>query len=209
MPDPITPTRLYLVRHGQVVPEGQGRFLGFIDLDLSPQGREQVSVLAEYLKTITLDGAYASDLRRAMDTARAICAGRGIKPVSCQAFREMDMGEWDGKSWEEIQRDNPQTNPRMFTDLKTFHFPGGEAWPQFRDRVLKELKTLVHENQGRNILLAAHAGVNRVILAQALGLPFKNMFSIDQGYGCLNIIEYYGTTSKVVLMNGIFYRPRI
>lgn len=206
MSDSRPPTRLFLVRHGEVVPEGQGKFLGFTDLDLSPLGRVQVSGLADYLKDSPLDRAYASDLKRAMDTARSICQGRGIDPIPCPAFREMDMGEWDGKSWEEIRHSNPLVSPRLFKDLNKFFFPGGEHWPHFRDRVLLGLKTLLRDNPGKTILLAAHAGVNRIILARALGLRFRNMFFMDQGYACLNIIEFYGKTAKVILMNGIYYR---
>jgi alpha-ribazole phosphatase len=205
MPDSRPPTRLFLVRHGEVVSEGQGKFLGFTDLDLSPSGRGQVSALADTLKDRPLDRVYASDLKRSMDTARRICRGRKMDPVPCPDFREMDMGEWDGKSWEEIRQSYPQATPEFFRDLNKFFFPGGEHWPHFRDRVLRGLKTLLRDNPGKSILLAAHAGVNRIILAQALGLRFRNMFSMDQGYACLNIIEFYGKTAKVTLMNGLYY----
>ncbi|MFH0787864.1 MAG: histidine phosphatase family protein [Pseudomonadota bacterium] len=200
------PTRLFLIRHGEVVRHGQGTFLGFTDLGLSQRGKQQIRALAEHLKGISLDQAYASDLIRAMDSARPICQNRAIKPLPCPAFREMNMGDWDGKSWEEIKKKNPELSPFFFYNLKTFQFPGGETWSQFRGRVLQGLKRLLQENQGKNILLAAHAGVNRIILAQTLGLPFKNMFFMDQGYACLNIIETYGRVSKVILMNGIFYK---
>ena len=202
------PTRLLLVRHGEVVSRGQGKFLGFTDLGLSLRGKRQVQSLAEYLKEAPLDQAYASDLKRAVDSARSICQGRSIRPVTRSAFREMNMGDWDGKSWEEVKKENPEIRTLFFYDLKNFYFPGGENWTQFRSRVLKGLKTLFKENQGKDILLVAHAGVNRIILAQALGLRFKNMFFMDQGYACLNIIECYGDSFKVTLMNGIFYGSR-
>ncbi|MBI5602788.1 MAG: histidine phosphatase family protein [Deltaproteobacteria bacterium] len=200
------PTRLLLVRHGEVVSRGQGKFLGFTDLGLSLRGKRQVQSLAEYLKEAPLDQAYASDLKRAVDSARSICQGRSIRPVTRPAFREMNMGDWDGKSWDEVKKKNPEFKALFFYDLKNFYFPGGENWSQFRSRVLKGLKTLLQEEQGKDILLVAHAGVNRIILAQALGLRFKNMFFMDQGYACLNIIEFYGKASKVVLMNGIYYK---
>jgi alpha-ribazole phosphatase len=203
------PTRLFLVRHGEVVRQGQGTFLGFTDLGLSSRGKKQIQTLAAYLKEVSLDRAYASDLIRAMDSARSICSGRGIKPLPCPAFREMNMGDWDGKSWEEIKKKNPDLSPFFFYNLKKFQFPGGETWSQFRGRVLQGLKGLLKAEQGKTILLAAHAGVNRIILAQALGLRFKNMFFMDQGYACLNIIEYYGDFSRVILMNGIFYKSRL
>jgi alpha-ribazole phosphatase len=194
-----------LVRHGEVVRQGQGKFLGFTDLGLSERGKRQIRTLAEYLKGVSLDRVYASDLKRSVDSARAICRSRGIKPGARADFREMNMGDWDGKSWQEIRRKTPGIRPRFFYDLKNFYFPGGENWCQFRDRVLQGLKALLKEDRGRNILLVAHAGVNRIILAQALGLRFKNMFFMDQDYACLNIVEHYGDRFKVTLMNGIFY----
>ncbi len=209
MADQKKPTRLFLVRHGEVVSQGQGKFLGFTDLGLSLRGKRQIQSLAEYLKNVSLDQAYASDLKRAVDSARSICHGRSIKPVTRPAFREMNMGDWDGKSWEEVKKKDPEIKSLFFYDLKNFYFPGGENWTQFRGRVLKGLKTLLKENQGKDILLVAHAGVNRIILAQALGLRFKNMFLMDQGYACLNIIECYGDSFKVALMNGIFYKQKV
>ncbi len=206
MPDSKKPTRLFLVRHGEVVRRGQGTFLGFTDLGLSLRGKKQIQTLAEYLKGVSLDQTFASDLTRARDSAGIICRDRNIKPVLLPAFREMNMGDWDGKSWEEIKKRNPGVNPRFFYNLKQFHFPGGENWSQFRIRVLKGMKTLLKESQGKNILLAAHAGVNRIILAQALGLRYRNMFRMDQSYACLNIIEYFEKGSKVVSMNSIFYK---
>jgi len=209
MSDSKKPTRLYLVRHGEVIQQGQGKFLGFTDLRLSLRGKKQIRALAEYLKSVSLDQAYTSDLIRTMESAKIICQNREIQPNLCPAFREMNMGDWDGKSWEEIKKKYPKADPRFFYDLKKFHFPGGENWSQFRNRVLKGMKSLLKEDQGKDILLVAHAGVNRTILAQALGLPFKHMFLMEQSYACLNIIEYYGTTSRVILMNGIYYSSKL
>lgn len=200
------PTRLFLIRHGEVVRQGQKTFLGFTDLGLSSEGKKQVQTLAEYLGEVSLDQVYASDLIRAMDSARSICQGRSLQPLALPAFREMNMGDWDGKSWEEIKAKHPELSPFYFSNLKKFHFPGGETWSQFRGRVLLGMKHLLKESQGKTILLAAHAGVNRIILAQALGLGFKNMFFMDQGYACLNIIEYYEGFSRVTLMNATFYK---
>jgi alpha-ribazole phosphatase/probable phosphoglycerate mutase len=72
--------------------------------------------------------------------------------------------------------------------------------------VLRALESLLRQNQGRNILLVAHAGVNRIVLARALGLSFRNMFFMEQDYACLNVIEYSGRFAVVRLMNGIYWK---
>ncbi|MCU0579617.1 MAG: histidine phosphatase family protein [Desulfobacterota bacterium] len=195
-------TRLLLIRHGEVVAEAQGKFLGFTDVGLSPRGREQLEHLARHLPAP--DRAYCSDLERAVDSAGILCRGQAILPEKRPAFREMDMGDWDGKDWEEIDRRYPGRKKFHFTNLNRFHFPNGEYWNPFRTRVLKGLKEIIRENQGKTILLVAHAGVNRIIIAQALKLPFKNMFFLDQAYACLNIIEYFDGYALVRLVNGTF-----
>ncbi len=53
-----------------------------------------------------------------------------------------------------------------------------------------------------DMALVAHAGVNRVILCDALSLPLKNIFRLDQNYGCLNIIDYLPDSTLVRLVNG-------
>jgi alpha-ribazole phosphatase len=198
------PTRLFLVRHGEVVESAQGKFLGFTDAGLSANGRIQLQSLSQRFRNEALDRAYASDLERALESAKIICRGRAIQPEGRAVFREMNMGEWDGISWKEIERRYPQRKKFHFSNLKQFHFPGGENWDLFRNRVLKGLRTILDENRGKPILLAAHAGVNRVILAKALGLPFKRMFFMDQAYACLNIIDYYQAYAMVRLINGTF-----
>ena len=202
------PTRLYLVRHGEVVRQGRGKFLGFTNLGLSRTGEKQVKDLAGHLKNFSIDRVYASDLGRAVDTAKWLCQGRKIAPIPLPGFREMDMGDWDGKSWQEIKKKNHEISPFFFYDLKSFRFPGGETWVHFRKRVLQALEGLLDKNSGKNILLVAHGGVNRIILTQALGLKYKNMFLLGQDYAALNIIDYYEITARVVLMNGIYYAPK-
>ena len=200
------PTRLFLVRHGEVVSRGRKTFLGYTDWDLNDRGKKQVQALARHLKAFPLDRAYTSDLKRAVTSARLLCRDRNLTPIPYPEFREMDMGAWDGKSWAEIKRKYPETPVVNFSDLRKFRFPEGEKWSQFRSRVLRRLKKVLEEEQGKAILLAAHAGVNRIILAQALGLPFRNMFFMDQAHACLNIIEYHRRFAVVKLLNATYYK---
>jgi alpha-ribazole phosphatase len=202
------PTRLLLVRHGEVVESAQGKFLGFTDAGLSAHGRNQLERLARHLQAEALDRAYASDLERAVESARIVCREKALEPEARFEFREMNMGDWDGQSWKEIDRRNPDRKKFHFSNLKQFHFPGGENWDQFRNRVLRGLYQILDEGRGKTILLAAHAGVNRVILAKALGLPFKRMFFMDQAYACLNIIDFYSNYAMVKLVNATFYEDR-
>jgi broad specificity phosphatase PhoE len=67
---------------------------------------------------------------------------------------------------------------------------------------MDKLSTILNQWKGKNILLLAHGGVNRVILFHALNLDLQLLPRIDQEYGCLNIIDYYDDGPVVKLVNG-------
>jgi len=89
-----------------------------------------------------------------------------------------------------------------FQDLANFRIPGGESLMDVRARALPRLGELIEQHQGQALAVVAHAGVNRVVLSDALGAPFNNLFRIDQSYGCLNIIDYFPDLAVVRLING-------
>ena len=97
----------------------------------------------------------------------------------------------------------PQQLKKRQENLIDYKIPGeGESIAQFEKRIMDCFRKIRAEQNGNDIALVVHGGVNRVILCNALGLDLKNMFSIHQDYGCLNIIDYLPDSSVVKLMNG-------
>jgi len=72
-----------------------------------------------------------------------------------------------------------------------------------RDRVIEALGRILDHHQGANVLVAAHGGVNRVILCHVMGIPLENIFRIEQDHGAVNIIEFWDMYPVVKLVNGI------
>jgi alpha-ribazole phosphatase/probable phosphoglycerate mutase len=198
----MTPTRLYLIRHGQVADGHTHLYHGHNDIHLSPKGVEQLEQLARQLVGAPLAAVYASDLTRSLEGARVLCRGRELEPVIIPEFREVNFGLWEGLSFEEIAARFPEELQARFKDLANFRIPGGESLGDVRDRALPRLKELVKQHPGQAFAVVAHAGVNRVILSEALGVSFNNIFRIDQSYGCLNIIDYFPDLPVVRLING-------
>jgi alpha-ribazole phosphatase len=198
----LNPTRLYLLRHGQVADGHTHLYHGHNDVGLSPQGVEQLERAAAQLQDVELAGVYASDLTRAKVGAEIICQGRNLKPQILPQFREIHFGVWEGLSFGEIMEQFPREMEARFQDLPNFRIPGGESLGDVRARALAALKLLIEEHFEQSFLIVAHAGVNRVILSEALGLPLQNLFRLDQKYGCLNIIDYFPDLAVVRLING-------
>ena len=198
----LTPTRLYLVRHGQVADGHTQRYHGNNDIGLSPLGIRQLENVAAQLRQVELAGVYASDLSRAGEGARILCRGRDLQPQAVPEFREIHFGVWEGLSFTEIGERYPQELQARFQDLANYRIPDGESLTDLSERVLPALQVLLERHPDQALALVAHAGVNRVILSDALGLPLNNLFRIDQNYGCLNIIDYFPDFTVVRLLNG-------
>ena len=80
-------------------------------------------------------------------------------------------------------------------------FPDGESFGQMRDRVLRAIQVLRRRHAGQTFAVVTHGGVNRIVLADAIGLPSESIFRLGQQYAAINLIRYCGEHAMVELMN--------
>lgn len=196
-------TRLYLIRHGQVVGHHEYRYNGHSDVDITSIGVEQMQKVADYLADHPVKAVYSSDLQRAVKGARIIGSRLGITPVMVHAMRELHLGRWEGLTREEAILKYPEDEHFSFKVLATSKVKGGENLMDLKARVLPALGGILERHKGTAIAIVAHGGVNRVILSDAMGLPLDNFFRVEQDYGCVNVIDFFDDGVKVVkLLNG-------
>jgi alpha-ribazole phosphatase len=194
-------TWLYLIRHGEVEHAAEGRFFGHTDVELSAAGRLQVDALARWLGPEPIDAVYASDLARARQSAAPLAAARGLDAVTVPALREMAMGQWEGLTFGEIRERAPDALGRWLANLTTFPFPGGESLGDLRARVMPALREILDRHAGGRVALVAHGGPNRVILAEALGMPLGHLLRLAQDYAGWSLIEYRRGTAVLHTLN--------
>jgi alpha-ribazole phosphatase len=194
-------TRLYLIRHGESVSAYDGRYYGQTDLALSEKGKEQMALLGERLIHTPPRKIYCSDLARSRESAEVLAGKMGLHPVICPQLREVDMGLWEGLSYEEINLLHPEEAARWASGSLTFRFPQGEGLRSLKARVLLTCQKLVKQNPDTTFAIVGHAGPNRIILCQALGISLRNLWRLGQDYGGLSVIEYHGDYSRVSLLN--------
>ena len=200
----MTPhTRIHLIRHGQVVGHDQKRYNGQTDVALTDLGVEQYHRLKERLADTPISACYTSDLTRCVTGARIICKQFGIEPAKRSELRELNIGIWEGLVWQEIQTNWPEEWQARLADLVNFRVQQGENLLDLQARVMPVVSELVERHQGQEVLVVGHGGVNRVVLLNAIGAPLERLFSIEQNYGCCNIIDYYADwRATVKLLNG-------
>jgi alpha-ribazole phosphatase len=148
-----------------------------------------------------LHAVYTSGLRRALETAQFLAAPSGLTPRVHPALRELDFGEWEGCSYDDIAAAEPALYREWMESPTTIRFPGGECFADLRARVLPALMEIRQRHAGSVVAIVAHAGVTRVVLAGALGMRDEEIFQLDQDYGALSVIDWFGETALVRVVN--------
>ena len=152
-----------LLRHGETAMAGL--FCGHSDPPLNDAGREQIdlaaSILGERTKVI-----YASDLKRARQSAELIASHFDL-PVNLRpGLREISFGAWEGLSWKQIEQCFPEDARAWMERYPQGVIPAGEAYDTFRNRVLKEMAFLLAEAEVQSLIAVTHGGFIRTALTE-------------------------------------------
>lgn len=164
-------TELYLVRHGQTDSNVAGLFHGATDVPLNEFGIRQAALVARRIHQVeALDALHSSSMQRALRTAQAISALTGLLPRVHPQLAEMDFGEAEGLTLEQL-REHYAAIMQRFLDPseRDVGFPGGETRREFHERVRVSLDRIVTEHQGERLVVVAHGGVISSAVAQMLG----------------------------------------
>jgi broad specificity phosphatase PhoE len=203
-----SPTRLYLIRHGEVEPRFHRIFGGRIDMELSPLGLEQAQALAAYLERVPLDAIFASPMKRVQQTLSQIAAKQTKAPTVLLDLREVDFGAWTGLSWEEVKARFGVSAFEWLDHLERDAIARAEPIAQFRERIDLVMRKILAACPGQTVAVVCHGGVIRMILALLLELPLKKLAGFDFEYASLSIVDHLPHKTEVQLLNLTPWRDR-
>jgi broad specificity phosphatase PhoE len=161
-------TTVYLARHGESDWNVERRWQGHADRPLTKRGQEQAARLAERLADVELDAIYASDLRRAWETADAVARPRGIEVIRLPELREVDVGSWCGFTRDECAERYPDAFARWQAGGSGWE--NGESYEDMGERIVAAIRRLATEHADGAILVVSHGGPIRAVHAHALGV---------------------------------------
>ncbi|MDA1054464.1 MAG: histidine phosphatase family protein [Planctomycetota bacterium] len=199
---------MYLVRHGAtannlaIPPLLQGRG---VDLELSDVGRQQATCAAALLAKQRLAAIYSSPLIRARQTAEIIAEPHELAVQLVPAIEEADVGRWEGRSWKEISRTEPESYRQFIADSANHGYLGGENMTQVLARIAPALAVLMQQHLGAEIAVIAHNVVNRVYVASLLGVPISRAREINQDNCGVNLIRFRRDEIKLLSLNSVFH----
>ena len=193
--------RVLFVRHGDIAAD-MSRYWGHTDVPLSNTGIRQAEELAHRLASEPIDLVYSSDLRRATDTASIVAGSHRLPVVSCPELREIDFGQCEGLTFDEMKERHPETEGIWSVDGQGTRFPGGESVLALTERVTTFAERLRCESYG-TALVVAHGGSLRVLVCCLAGLDLLAWRDMHIERASLSIIEMQGRVGRVLLFNDV------
>jgi alpha-ribazole phosphatase/probable phosphoglycerate mutase len=189
-PGGMMTTTIDLLRHGAL--EGGIRYRGNTEAALTQEGRAAMDAVWRKLDG-SIDAIVTSPMSRCRQPAEAWAKEAGI---SCRVepnIREMDYGAWEGLSKEEIETRFPGMLSRWRENPVGMQILGAERIEDFAGRVIEGWKVIVDESSGKHVLVVAHSGSLRVILAHVLGAPLPTIRRFAMPYASWNrVIDDHG-----------------
>jgi 2,3-bisphosphoglycerate-dependent phosphoglycerate mutase len=189
----VAEARLILIRHGETEWNREGRIQGYHrDSPLTASGRAQAQRLAQRLAGEGLGALHSSDSARARQTAAPIAAAMKVDVAYDAALRERSYGEFEGWTYEELEREQPEAYRKFHSRDPAYAPPGGESGAQFRDRILAALER-VAASAGKGLAaVVTHGGVLGVIYRHVNGAAPDSRRDYSLHNASINRILYEG-----------------
>lgn len=198
---PREATRLLLIRHAEVEASYQKKFGGWIDMNLSPTGKKQAKILADYLRSKTIDAIYASPMKRVQQTLAPTLKLNGHGQIMMNGLREIDFGKWTGLGWQEVEEQFKFKSHEWLEEIHHRGVPSGESGKVFRARVEPCLREILKKHHRQNVAVFCHGGVIRMILAILLKLPLPKTNHFDIEYAGITQVALHPHMTEIELLN--------
>lgn len=198
---PVAPTRLILIRHGEVEVKYQRVFGGRIDMDLSPRGHDQAKTLAKWLDRQPIKAVYASPMKRVQQTLAPYLAGKVPAPTVMHDLREVDFGDWTGLTWEGVHDKFGVSAYQWLHELDRGAIPNAETGATYRARIEPCIRQILKAHPSETVLIACHGGVIRMVLSILLHLPLPKCSVFDVEYASATRIELFPHKTELQLLN--------
>jgi broad specificity phosphatase PhoE len=229
--------KLYLVRHGQSTGNVSGTLMGQSDHLLTPLGGAQAAAAATRLAPFGPMPLHCSDLPRAVATAGYIARAWGSEGAAPAAtpllpdarLREIDLGDYEGRSWEEFEADEA-LKAAFAEDPYGTVLPGGESLEHIETRVMAAVGDILvahglrddgglttesvatadasasatgfHSAEpGAAACIVSHDGPIRAILNHYLGVPPEKWWTLSTSHGGVSLLEFSGGWVNVRFVN--------
>jgi broad specificity phosphatase PhoE len=181
---------IYFLRHGETTASQTGGYCGTLDPELTPEGYQMAEDFADAYKSLPWAAVFSSPLRRAVATAKPLCAAAGIRMQLKDGLREIAYGQWEGKTPEEVSREFHDTYVRWLADPGWNAPSGGERGIDIARRSSLVIEEIEQTCSTGKVLVVSHKATTRIMLCSLLGIDvgrFRDRISMP--VASISIVE--------------------
>jgi broad specificity phosphatase PhoE len=190
---------LYLTRHGETEWNLQKRMQGWQDSPLTEKGRKDAALLGKRLESVEFAAIYTSTSGRTVETAELIRGERLIPMYHNENLREINLGDWEGKTHDEITKFDPIAYEHFWNKPHLYSPERGERFIDVQTRALKAIQEIVEHYPSGNVLVVTHAVVLKTLIAYFKNLPLEKLWESSFMHGTsLTIVRFDGNTFEIV-----------
>lgn len=181
---------VYLIRHGWSEGNENKRFCGWTDVELTPEGRQQLEALSQATPDPVPKVLYCSPLARALDSARILSEAWGSEIRVLKGFREIHFGAFENRTWANITEKYPSQAEAWASGGISARPPGGESVEDLALRTVPLFRECRAEQRQEPWGLVAHGGVIQTLLAAEIAQNPDAYWHFSIRHGSLSRLEY-------------------
>lgn len=161
---------VYLLRHGETTASQTGGYCGALDPDLTAAGHQMAQAFADQYRSFNWQAIYASPMKRTIATAKPLCDATGMSMELRDGLKEIQYGEWEGKTPEAVQAEYTEDYVHWLTEPAWNPPTGGETSIQIASRTNLVMAEIEEKYTSGNVLIVSHKATIRIILCSLLGI---------------------------------------
>jgi len=132
-----------------------------------------------------------------------------LKITREDGFLDLNFGNWEGKNYNQVQKEYPEIYNTWVRNPHLVNIPGGEALADAKKRSFRSVNNILKEHKEKQGLqtfaVVSHRVINKLLINSILGLDESKFWQIKQDPCCINIFEYRYENFFVSLINYSFH----
>ena len=197
--------KLILVRHVLTEDNELAKLSGHIDSKVSEEGKKQIEKITEFLKYEKIDRIYTTTSSRTKETVKNLANINSIEIQQSEDLQEISFGDFEGLDFNEIKVKYPEEFQKMIDKGYEYRYPNGESLIDSYNRVSKEIKEIIDDNDNKTILICSHGGTIRNIITYLISNSYEYHWNFKIDNCSVTILEVDNGFTVVSSMNNISF----
>lgn len=190
---------LHLIRHGQTNWNEERRVQGQSESKLTELGIQQARKLGDKLKSLEFDRIYCSSSLRARQTVEHAFEHHKQPVTYLDSLREIHLGPWEGRLYDEIEQEDPDSFRHFWHEPHQFNVPGAETFYAMQERAVNTIKSIGKISKQQRVAVVSHGALIKTVLAHIEELPMEELWKPPLMHNCAHsIVEMNDTESFTI-----------